>query len=76
MWGLYGGGSSWMKKKHGSEIQATALLSPSNACINSWSWMGGVMQTLLLPAELLATDGFGKKGESFSLDVYPPGPIR
>lgn len=41
------------------------LVHPWNTGVNSQAWTGGVMQALLLPAELLATEGSGRVGSHY-----------
>lgn len=41
------------------------LVHPWNTGVNSQAWTEGVMQALLLPAELWATEGSGRVGSHY-----------
>lgn len=47
------------------ESMGHLLVHPWSTGVNSQAWTGGVMQALLLPAELWATEGSGRVGSHY-----------
>lgn len=47
------------------ESMGHLLVHPWNTGVNSQAWTGGVMQALLLSAELLAIESFGRVGRHY-----------